>query len=397
MTHETILDYSLFIRHDFGNVLTANSDFMRKQTYRAHFLGQLMLYEAIMIPTMDFGIVPILINWLGLDGFEAALESSAIRFIRRNGIFAYLGNGAGLSNIVISRGKNKNYNWRLEAIFGTDIEKAIDLQIMHECSCIEEKHRAKIKERILKNSKDAYIDNDFFLDKIANESYEDIKTSENLSKYIEKKEKVKSGKVNVKALSGIEPNQARILNQNNTVGNPIELVLRVAELNMEIVMASIAGNIDLYTSAGSEKILFEKLQRSQIKNAYIESFTSLLELNNIPDIRQAFLSNEISSKELWTLREKRSAWKFREWLRKANPDDARELEKAYVQALGEKPFIDSLPGRSMRFIITSAAGMIPIVGHAVSLVDNFFVDKWLSGFSPKIFLDELTNIIQNKQ
>jgi hypothetical protein len=130
--------------------------------------------------------------------------------------------------------------------------------------------------------------------------------------------------------------------------------------------------------------------------ALLESFLSLLELNNIPDIRQAVMSGDIDISKIWSLRQKRNSSKFREWLRESNSKSSRDLEKAYVQAIGKNTLVDALPIRSIRFVITSVAGINPIIGLATGAVDNFFVDKWLSGYSPKLLLDEISKLFMNK-
>ena len=122
----------------------------------------------------------------------------------------------------------------------------------------------------------------------------------------------------------------------------------------------------------------------------------MLELNNIPDIRQAVMSDDIDLSTIWSLRQKRISSQFREWLREASPQNRRDLEKAYVQVLGKSTLADSLPIRTIRFAVTTIAGLNPIVGLVAGAIDNFFVDKWLSGYSPKLLLDELSKLFQHK-
>lgn len=58
-----------------------------------------------------------------------------------------------------------------------------------------------------------------------------------------------------------------------------------------------------------------------------------------------------------------------------------------------KPLIESLPFKTVRFVITTAVGTIePISGVCMGAVDSFFIDKWLKGFSPKLFIDQLRKL-----
>jgi hypothetical protein len=170
----------------------------------------------------------------------------------------------------------------------------------------------------------------------------------------------------------------------------VELVLRIAEINLEILMAEIYGQCDIGTSDGAERILEHKLTRAGIQPSTESKFLSLIELTGTPDVRVAVSSGLVELSDILSLRNKRASREFRKWLRNANPHDARELERMYIKSLGKSSVYDSLPARLLRFIITTTVGILnPIAGPASSVVDSFFVEKWLEGYSPKLFLDEL--------
>jgi len=392
MASKSIIDNRLFVRLDLDHSLRANSFFQTNVANRAHLASQLLLYDTIIIPTIDFGIIPTLINWFGLKDFEAALELSAVKFVRRKGILGYAGNGNGISTFTILPGENMVFEWWQEAVFGENSETSIELQLKQMCQFISVKQRQKLVEKVISRSTALTYSNDFFMKNIVHESYTDIMENERLSKFVLAEAKRKDKPIKLTWLKGVEPNQMRVLGQEGLIKDAVDLVLRVAEINMEIVMATAAGNADFFTSEGSEDILANKLSRCKPDKSLLESFISLLELNSIPDIRHAVISNDVDLSKIWSLRKKRISSKFRNWLREADPQDSRDLEKAYVQVLGESTLADSLPIRSIRFAITSIAGLNPIIGLVAGAVDNFFVDKWLSGYSPKLFLDELSKL-----
>jgi hypothetical protein len=231
---------------------------------------------------------------------------------------------------------------------------------------------------------------------IVHESYTDIMNNERLSNYVLARVKKKDKAISLTRLNGIGPDQLRVLGQEGLIKDSVDLVLRIAEINMEIVMATAAGNADIFTSEGADEILVKKLSRCKLDKSLLKSFISLLELNNIPDIRRAVTSGDIDLTKIWSMREKKVSSNFRKWLREANPQSGRDLEKAYVQILGRNTLADSLPIRSIRFAITSIAGLNPVIGLVAGFADNFFVDKWLSGYSPKLFFDELSKLFVNK-
>jgi hypothetical protein len=395
MASESIVDNKLFVRLDLDHSLRANSFFQTNFVNRAHLISQLLLYETVIIPTVDFGIVPILINWFGLNNFEEVIELSAVKFVRRKGILGYAGNGNGINTFTIRPDEEKAFEWWQETIFGENAEKSIELQLKHMCPFISGKQRQNLTEKVNALSTDLIYDNDFFLKNIVHESYTDIMDDERLLLFIIGSASKNGKPVNLTRLGGVAANQMRVLNQEGLIKNSIDLVLRIAEINMEIIMATSMGNADIFTSEGSEKILAGKLSRLNEDKPLLDNFSSLLELNNIPDIRSAIISDSLTLPTIWSLRQKRVSSQFRKWLREANPQSNRDLEKAYVHMLGKTKLADSLPLRIIRFAITTAAGKNPIAGVIAGAIDNFFVDKWLSGYSPKLLLDELSKLFQD--
>jgi hypothetical protein len=200
-------------------------------------------------------------------------------------------------------------------------------------------------------------------------------------------------KNDLKRLEGVKINEIRVLNLGKAIEDSIDLVLRISEINMEIFMSTLSDNADLFTSEGAELLLKDKLIRSGIGSTYLDGFLYLLELNNIPDIGKAIYTDSLSLPDIWEIREGENSKEFRKWLRKATTKDAKEIVKLYIESLKNKTLINSLPLKILRFAITSLVGAInPPIGLSVSAIDSFFVEKWLSGFSPRLFLDELSKI-----
>ena len=357
----------------------------------AHLASQLLLYDTVIIPTTDFGIVPILISWLGLDQFKAALKSSAIGFLRRPRLLGYVGNGNGISTFVIKPGEKRPWKWWQQAIFGAS-ETSLDLQLRNMSPSIRAKEREKVVDTIASRTATLTYDNDFFMKSIVHESYVDVRSSPRLSSFVLEKAEKKGGAVNLAWLDGVGPDEMRVLSHDGAIKDAVDLVLRVAEINMEILMSSQSDDADLFTSQGAELVLTEKLAGAGLDRSLLQGFIRLLDLTDVPDIRVAVSSNAVTPSDIWEIRQGRNARRFREWLREADPSDSRDLEKAYVKALGRSTLADSLPLRALRFALTTAAGLIPGAGLAAGAIDSFFVDKWLKGYSPKLLLDELQRL-----
>lgn len=386
MHSDTILDSHLYIRPDLTP--KANRKFQADTSNKAHLASQLLLYDRIVIPSKDFGIIPILIDWMGLDRFREALDESALGFARPMSILGYAGNGNGISAFVIGESEKLHFDWWQDALFGS-MDKAAELQLERQCPFIGAKDRSKLLQLILLCSKSIDWNNDVFMKSIVHESYADIMGHPVLSSFVIRHEPSGTTSVKLPWLTGVSPNQLRVSSLRH-IRDGVDLVLRIAEINLEVMMAHIYGECDIGTSDGAQRILERKLYRYGIHPTAESKFMSLIELTGTPDIRPAISSGSMEFAEIMKLRQKKASREFRKWLRNARADDARDLERLYVSSLGNSAAYSSLPSRILRFIITTAVGIInPIAGPVASVVDSFFVEKWLDGYSPKLFLDEL--------
>jgi len=393
MKSDSIVDSRMWVRLDLDTGLKANTFFQTNPSHRAHFASQMLLYDRVVIPTKDFGIVPILISWMGLSCFRDALDSGALAFVVLRSLLAYQGNGHGLCEIEIRDTPQKPFKWYQAAMFGP-WDKAPELQLRYQCPFLSSAERSTIVQATLQNTRPLEWGREFFIRNIINEAYADVMGSPTLQAYLMHHERSGASQVDPARLRGVGPNQYRVLNLEE-VRDGIDLVLRVAEINLEIAMSDLYGQSDLGTSVGAEHLLKDKLARAGATPSVLSSFITLLELASVPDIRPAVEAGDVSIADIWGLRNKKASREFREWMRAAQPQDARDLEKAYVASLCESAFYSSLPMRVLRFAVTTAVGAFqPIAGILTGAVDSFFIEKWLAGYSPRLFLEELRKLPQ---
>ena len=137
---KSILDHRLYIRLDLDIALKANIFFQGNPYNRAHLANQLLLYDKITIPTKDFGIIPILMSWLGQSNFYESLELETFNFLHLHGMLGYAGNGNGISSFVINMSEDKPIQWWQDTVFG-DPEKAIELQLINLASSLGKNER----------------------------------------------------------------------------------------------------------------------------------------------------------------------------------------------------------------------------------------------------------------
>lgn len=390
MKSESIVDNRLLIRHNFTGFYEKNLKFQSNSFVKGHLANQLLLYDKIIIPTRDFGIIPVLIKWMGLNLFNKAIDIDTFYFLRIKDVVGYFHND-GIVTFIAERGKSKTWSWPQDAMFD-EIDIAVEQQLKNFCPDISKKERALIIKNIIEKSKTLSNINSIYEKYIINETYEDIKKENKFSQYIFHKSGKEIKNDDFAKIEGIQKNQIRILNIDK-IRDPIDLLLQIAEINMLIYLSTLIEGADLFVPDRAEILLKNKILRLGIKENYLDSFISLLELKNIPNLGKAVQSGSFSLLDIWKIREKKHSKNFRKWLRIATKQDEKNLVRLYIESLENKSQIQSLPSKVLRFAITATFSSInPPIGFATGIVDNFFIDQWLKGYSPKLFLDELQKI-----
>lgn len=398
MKSESIVDNRLYIRHTDVGFYKRNYDFQYNSFVKGHLANQLLLYDKIAIPTRDFGIIPVLIKWMGLNLFNEAIDSNTFYFLRVKDVVGYFGgDGDGIITFIAQRGKAKTWSWPQDAMFGEN-NIAIEQQLRNFCPDISKQERESIIKNIISKSKTLRNINNVYTKYIIDETYEDIKGDNKFSQYVFQKNGKDINNEDFRKLEGIQKNQIRILHQEK-IKDPIDLLLQIAEINMILYFSTFIEGTDLFVPDGVEVLLKNKILRLGIEDNYLDNFIALLELKNIPNIGKAVQSGDFTLFDIWKIREKKQSKNFREWLRKASKQDEKNIVKLYIASLEDKSLIQSLPLKVLRFAITAIAGLLNLpLGLTFGIGDSFFAEQWLKGYSPKLFLDELQKIkIDNKK
>jgi hypothetical protein len=107
-------------------------------------------------------------------------------------------------------------------------------------------------------------------------------------------------------------------------------------------------------------------------------------LNDCRKVREAINSGERTFAEFMPVLEK--ATQFKKWLANQNPD-ANLLTEYYKSITASGP-MNSLPGKTMRYVAVSLAGIAGLIpGLALGAADEFFVDKFFKGWRPNHFIE----------
>jgi hypothetical protein len=163
------------------------------------------------------------------------------------------------------------------------------------------------------------------------------------------------------------------------------LLNSVQEARADLTLASFYGG-DFVTAAATSAIIqvrhAELLKRSTLNAEARDSFIEVV----MPDSRslaEVIDSGERTFGEFLLLLDR--AARFKDWLKKANPDEG--LIRSYVAQLSSESWIQRLPAKSLRYVLTLALDATnPVAGAVAGFADSFIVEKLLQGWRPNHFV-----------
>ena len=379
-----VWDNHLSIRFNLGESSQSNDQFKSNPSNKSHFAAQLLLYDRILIPTRDFGIIPILTHWCGIDGLNNLIENNALLFIWEKHTISYGGNGFGLTRMAVDEPSSGWENWQQVALWA-DLELSVEAQVTNSIVTLPHKQKSRLVEQVINNSLRQMEPE---LQIIKEETAQDLSKNISLNRALHNYEGGKSNRVNIQRLSGIGDNQIRILS-NNSINDGVSLFLNIAEFNKIILNSSSIRNCDLLMPNGTIDLFKSKLLRSLVRPNLINQFFSLLTQVELPDIRPAIENGEIQFSDIIKLRNRYRSRQFRKWIHGKKVVGASDLQQAYIRSLYSLNH-QSLPKRVLRKFATMAASSInPLEYFGSNVVESYFVEKWLGGYNPSLFLDDV--------
>lgn len=163
------------------------------------------------------------------------------------------------------------------------------------------------------------------------------------------------------------------------------LLSNILDARADLALASFYGG-DFVTSAVTSSIIqvryTELLRRSKLNVDSRRQFTEVV-LPDSPSLAEVIDSGERSFNDFLSLLDR--AARFKDWLKTVNPDE--DLIHTYMRDISSEGWIQQLPGKSLRYVLTSALGATnPAVGLASGFVDSFVVERLLSGWRPNHFV-----------
>jgi hypothetical protein len=163
------------------------------------------------------------------------------------------------------------------------------------------------------------------------------------------------------------------------------LLSSVLDARADLAIASFYGG-EFATSRATSSIIqvrySELLVRGKLNAASRQQFTEVI-LPDSPRLAEVIDSGERSFDEFVSLLDK--ADRFKDWLGSVNPDEG--LVRTYLRDVSSKGWIERLPAKSLRYVLTMGLEKVnPVAGVVAGLVDNFLIEKLLSGWRPNHFV-----------
>jgi len=347
----------------------------------SRLVDSLLLYDEVIVPTQDFLSLTVLVGVLGDRAVMELLEAGTLRFLRLVGSLSYVGNGGGIQDLEQSasdplsfcRPVDQMVEWALR---GLENYSNIDSRLPDlVCGAATEVHVRAVKEDV------------------RHETYMDILKSPSLRARFALR-----GNLDINRLGGLDPNEVRIYGglDEEWKNDEIGVVLALAATNLELRLAQHAGCMDSSTVSPVGLLLKAKAERSAKARAESRDFAVLREVAGIPDLGEAVLQGKIAVGYLLKLSRSRSGEEFRRWFHEHCREDPLAAAREYAKLLRGESQIKSLPVRVLRYIVTTALGLIPgvgiVAGPAAAALDSFFLERWVRDSSPKFFIERLSQM-----
>lgn len=387
---------------DFGiwpsiqNMERASDLMVSTPAYWSRLANYLLMYDQIVIPTGNLQILAVLRIMLGEAVFDELVRDRAIVLARYDQWFGYVGNGGGLSSLMLGIGPNgEGAAPNIATSFFRPLEEAIDTALVATNPPSTTLRRQQIKTLLIDNV--SLLPAKALAESLKDEVYKDILGSP----YLRDMMSIRNRGRSLDKLKGIKPNQVTIFNPivPPEPGDSLEVhsLLRVAFENFVLGMG---GQVDATEITGDEAsltVLQAKGQRLGMSISGDGAFTRMQNISGVPDLGAAFATKQLSSKQLVDLRYSRHTQALRDWVDKgAARETSEEIVRRYVESAGAVGFVDSIPIKLLRFASTIGLGDIgTVTGAIASGVDSFLLSKWFPGKSPRLFMKQAKLMLKN--
>lgn len=353
----------------------------RLRNIQSEIFESLMLFDRVNFRVTGENVpLSMLITEVGVRGLENLIEQSAIQFTHWTPQILYFDdNQPGLHALGAGR---------LTSAAHTDPETSIKIGL----DLLRDRPNKKERATILSKVRDLYIYADESLEHDAKELV------------------VSAWEANKLLPLGLDSKDADICDLPSATKR---LLCKCAEDLLEykhIVSKQLTS-----TDKVSNLSFFHDCTKKINSSIYHDAFSAILKFENFPDLKRVFEEIDFPLKKAEKMRSSNNAQKFRGWLASATGGgDIQSISESYISSIvNKKGFLDKPVGKITKTAVMALAGagvgalaspvgsaIGGVVGPLVSpaadigldLVDQFFLDGLLKGWSPKMFIDEVKGL-----
>jgi len=327
----------------------------RKSVIIKSLCEDLILHDQILIPTQDYLTACGLIIVIGEKGFIELLERDKLKFIRTRGGIGFL-SGKGPAELgIFNINKNQHPS-------SSPIEQSADAGL----KVIEDriKEKKKLHELIVQNS--FPIESSTILKAVKRESTQDLKCT-NL--WRPKYESKNPDSIVLPKRKGIE---VRVIGPGHDPKiNIKDALLTLTFYNSDLYLAEKFKCQDTSPFYPIGDLLDIKENRLLKNTGYSDKLWTLLEVNGVPDFSKIDLMQGSDFSNLLNIATNKNAKDFRNWFHENHELNEKEILREYIGVLKGVPWIKRLPSKTLRFVVTSGFGLVPVLGQIVSFFDSF--------------------------
>lgn len=376
----------------------------------------LLQHDTVTLPTADFTILPVLMQWAGPDILTDMLATGSLQFVRSFGSIGYFkGEGIDLYEARPDQGDPRTIRLAerepphdmLVPIVSSEEAASSFLTVVTERGG---ELRPEAKNHLVKLVLDHTVEVELrisFKEKVVDLTNADVQRKKTLRELTF--DDLPGPRTPLGEFALAKPHDApsfvpfdslepgafrpfrslyRVIPDEHQEADELDVLLWLAGANYEMALAEKVGSEHIKVSNFMRQALVRRRREPSSQAGRTEAFSTLLEVSDIPSLPEAFATSALAFDDVWKLRDSAKGLEFRGWFNEAlEAGDAEEILAAYVHALTAENWATSVGVRVLRFLLS----LVPIKSTAVAPVASLALDKVLDDsrpWTPKVFLDD---------
>jgi len=189
-----------------------------------------------------------------------------------------------------------------------------------------------------------------------------------------------------------KPRMIKSQSLNSVLNQDAIQVLAIAHSNRALILGGELDIESIHLDKDAKEIMNAKMGPTFLKKIFrgankIEIFKEINDMKGLPNLGELYISKIITLDDIFKIRESIDGKVFRIWYDSKDYDKDKTL-KHILNSVDSK--LSGIISRHIRWIVPVVAGIIePVTGIASSYSNSFIADKFLKGYHPNLFLDNV--------